>query len=63
MKWTRAVAGAAVILAVALPAAACSSRHLLRAFAAGPAARPHPAHDNLAQVKPPYISALYDGID
>jgi hypothetical protein len=49
----RPVAGAAVILAVTRPAA----------FAAGPACRTHPAQDNLAQVKPPRIPALYDGID
>ena len=36
---------------------------LLRAFAAGPAARAHPAQDNVAQVKPPNIPALYDGVD
>jgi hypothetical protein len=36
---------------------------VLRAFAAGPAGRQHPAHDNVAQVKPPRISALTNGID
>ena len=34
-----------------------------RAFAAGPVGRAHPAQDNLAQVKPPRIAALYDGVD
>ena len=40
-----------------------ATQNLLRAFAAGPAGRTHPAQDNLAQVKPPSIPALYDGID
>ena len=40
-----------------------ATRNLLVAFAAGPAGRPHPAQDNVAQVKPPRIPALYDGID
>jgi len=40
-----------------------ATQNLLRAFAAGPAGRSHPARDNLAQVKPPRIVALYDGID
>jgi hypothetical protein len=40
-----------------------ATQNLLRAFAAGPAGRSHPARDNLAQVKPPRIAALYDGID
>jgi hypothetical protein len=40
-----------------------ATQNLLRAFAAGPAGRAHPAHDNLAQVKPPRIPSLYDGVD
>ena len=40
-----------------------ATQNLLRAFAAGPAGRTHPAQDNLAQVKPPRIAALYDGVD
>ena len=40
-----------------------ATQNLLRAFAAGPAARSHPARDNLAQVKPPRIPGLYDGVD
>jgi hypothetical protein len=40
-----------------------ATQNLLRAFAAGPAGHAHPAHDNLAQVKPPRIPALYDGVD
>ena len=35
-----------------------ATQNLLRAFAAGPAGRSHPARDNLAQVKPPRITAL-----
>lgn len=40
-----------------------ATQNLLRAFAAGPAGRSHPAQDNVAQVKPPRITALYDGVD
>ena len=40
-----------------------ATENLLRAFAAGPAGLVHPAHDNLAQVRPLYISGLYDGVD
>ncbi len=40
-----------------------ATQNLLRAFAAGPAGRTHPAQDNVAQVKPPHIPALYDGVD
>jgi len=40
-----------------------ATENLLRAFAAGPAGRVHPARDNLAQVKPPSIPGLYDGVD
>jgi len=40
-----------------------ATQNLLRAFAAGPAGRTHPARDNLAQVQPPRIAALYDGVD
>ena len=40
-----------------------ATQNLLLAFAAGPAGRPRPAQDNLAQVKPPRIPALYDGVD
>lgn len=35
-----------------------ATENLLRAFAAGPAGRAHPAHDNVAQVKPPVIPSL-----
>ena len=37
--------------------------NLLRAFAAGPAGRVHPARDNVAQVKPPDVPGLLYGID
>ncbi len=40
-----------------------ATQNLLRAFAAGPAGRTHPAQDNVAQVRPPGISALTNGID
>ena len=40
-----------------------ATQNLLRAFAAGPAGQSHPAHDNVAQVKPARIAALYDGVD
>ena len=40
-----------------------ATQNLLRAFAAGPAGRSRPAQDNLAQVKPPRIPGLYDGVD
>jgi hypothetical protein len=40
-----------------------ATQNLLRAFAAGPAGRIHPAQDNVARVKPPRIAALYDGVD
>jgi len=40
-----------------------ATENLLRAFAAGPAGRAHPATGNVAKVKPPVISALTDGID
>jgi hypothetical protein len=40
-----------------------ATQNLLRAFAAGPAGRTHPAQDNLAEVKPPNIPGLYDGVD
>ena len=40
-----------------------ATQNLLRAFAAGPAGRTHPAQDNVAQVKPPNIPALYNGVD
>jgi len=39
-----------------------TTENLLRAFAAGPAGHAHPAQDNLAQVKPPRIPGLYDGV-
>jgi hypothetical protein len=39
-----------------------ATENLLQTFAAGPAGRGHPARDNIAQVKPPHIAALYDGI-
>jgi hypothetical protein len=37
--------------------------NLLRAFAAGPAGRAHPARDNVTQVKPPDVPGLLYGID
>ncbi|HZR51850.1 MAG TPA: N,N-dimethylformamidase beta subunit family domain-containing protein [Streptosporangiaceae bacterium] len=37
--------------------------NLLRAFAAGPAGKTHPAEDNVAEVKPPAIPRLLFGID
>jgi hypothetical protein len=37
--------------------------NLLRAFAAGPAGRIHPAHDNVAAVKPPDVPGLLYGVD
>ncbi len=40
-----------------------ATQNLLRAFAAGPAGHRNPARDNLAQVKPPRIPALSDGVD
>ena len=40
-----------------------ATQNLLRAFAAGPAGRTHPAQENLAQLKPPRIPALSGGID
>ncbi len=40
-----------------------ATQNLLRAFAVGPAGHSHPAQDNVAQVKPPRIAALYDGVD
>jgi hypothetical protein len=40
-----------------------ATQNLLRAFAAGPAGRTHPARDNLARLKPPAIPALSNGID
>ncbi len=40
-----------------------ATQNLLRAFAAGPAGRAHPAQSNLAEVKPPDIPALTNGID
>ena len=40
-----------------------ATENLLRAFAAGPAGRPHPAHDNLAEVRPPDVPGLLSGID
>jgi hypothetical protein len=40
-----------------------ATQNLLRAFAAGPAGRAHPAHDNIAQLRPPDIPALTNGID
>jgi hypothetical protein len=39
------------------------TENLLRAFANGPAGRTHPAHGNVARLKPPYIPALTSGID
>jgi hypothetical protein len=40
-----------------------ATQNLLRAFAAGPAGRAHPAHDNIAKLRPPDIPALTNGID
>jgi hypothetical protein len=39
-----------------------ATQNLLRDFAAGPAGHAYPARDNVAQVKPPRIPALYDGV-
>jgi len=39
-----------------------ATQNLLRAFAAGPAGRSHPARDNLAQVQP-RLAALSNGVD
>jgi hypothetical protein len=39
-----------------------ATANLLRAFAQGPAGRTHPAQDNVAKLKPPYIPALTNGI-
>jgi len=40
-----------------------ATANLLRAFAAGPAGRTHPARDNVAQVRPPDVPGLLYGID
>jgi hypothetical protein len=40
-----------------------ATQNLLRAFAAGPAGRAHPAQDNIARLKPPDILALANGVD
>jgi hypothetical protein len=40
-----------------------ATENLLRAFAAGPAGRTHPARDNVAEVKPPDVPGLLYGID
>ncbi len=40
-----------------------ATQNLLRAFAVGPAGRVHPAHDNVAAVKPPDVPGLLYGID
>jgi hypothetical protein len=40
-----------------------ATQNLLRAFAAGPAGRAHPANDNIARLRPPDIPALTNGID
>ena len=40
-----------------------ATANLLRAFAAGPAGRTHPARDNLTQVRPPHVPGLLYGID
>ena len=40
-----------------------ATQNLLRAFAAGPAGRIHPARDNVARVKPPRIAGQYGGVD
>jgi hypothetical protein len=40
-----------------------ATQNLLRAFAAGPAGRARPAHDNLRELRPPDIPALASGID
>jgi len=40
-----------------------ATENLLRAFAAGPAGREHPARDNVAEVKPPDVPGLLYGID
>src|SRR5581483_2643609 len=40
-----------------------ATQNLLRAFAAGPAGRAHPAQDNVTKLRPPNIPALTYGID
>ena len=40
-----------------------ATQNVLRAFATGPAGRTHPAHANLARLRPPRIPALTKGID
>jgi hypothetical protein len=40
-----------------------ATENMLRAFAAGPAGRQHPARDNVAAVKPPEVPGLLGGID
>ena len=66
MRWVRAMRGPSCGHGLTLAAERFVDRatqNLLRAFAAGPAGRAHPAQDNVAQVKPPNIPALYDGVD
>ncbi len=66
MRWVCAIRGPACGHGVNLAAERFVDRateNLLRAFAAGPAGRAHPAQDNLAQVRPPRIPGLYDGVD
>jgi len=66
MRWVCAIRGPACGHEVNLAAERFVDRateNLLRAFAAGPAGRAHPAQDNLAQVRPPRIPGLYDGVD
>jgi hypothetical protein len=40
-----------------------ATENMLRAFAAGPAGRSHPARDNVAAVRPPKVPGLLGGID
>ena len=66
MRWVCAMRGPSCGHGLTRAAEAFVDRataNLLRAFAAGPAGRPHPARDNVAQVKPPRVPALYDGVD
>jgi hypothetical protein len=56
MRWVCAMRGPACGHGVGYPAKAFvdqATLNLLQVFAAGPAGFTHPAHDNLAAVKPP----------
>ena len=66
MRWVCAMRGPSCGHGLTLAAESFVDRatqNLLRTFAAGPAGRTHPAQDNVAQVNPLRIPALYDGVD